>query len=134
MTNKEKKGDTKKPKKGKAEIFKKSKKSEKPTEPAKSLPKLHKDTGGTKLKVVPPVSTPKKGASIARENRLKRAGFETYICPITFLPLDIGPRANEWLKPIEYQGQVISWLARVILESKITAEQLKKTADILGKK
>lgn len=133
MSTKDKKGGSKT--KSKSGIAKVSEKSEKkPVTKGKSLPeKHHKGTGGAKLKVVSPVPAPKKGVDTARKNRLKRAGFEIDICPVTGLPLDTGPRANLWLQPIEFHGRFISWLARVILESEITPDQLKKVAELLKK-
>ena len=102
---------------------------------AKSPPKKHlTGSGGIKLKVVSPDPGPKRGAENARKNRLKKAGYEIDICPITGLPLDVGPRANEWLKPVNYIDKTMSWLARVIFESGITADELRKTADLLRKK
>jgi len=135
MAKDTKKGGKKtQPKIGKVEKLDKPEKAETPTKPAFLPKKLHTEPGGAKLKVASSGSTPKKGSDIARENRLKRAGFEIFNCPITNMPLDIGPRANGWLIPIGYDGKVMSWLARVILESGISPDMLDKTADLLRKK
>jgi len=57
--------------------------------------------------------------------------LESVSCPVTNLPLFIGAKANNWTMPTEFNGEVMSWLGRVILESEITPEELDKIGNIL---
>ena len=76
----------------------------------------------------PPLKKKPTGVDRARKRRLKRAGFTVYECPITGILLDVGARAAPYSLPVEVNGQVMSLLAKSIIESNITAERLEKTA------
>lgn len=138
MSTKDKKGGTKatpkNPKAGKSTKSGKERLPEKDPSKKGSKELTPETSGVTKLKLVTPGVPHNDGVKKARKNRLKKAGYEIYQCPITGLLLDIGPRANKWLNPTEFEGEIISWVARVILESKISPDELDKTADALRKK
>jgi len=70
-------------------------------------------------------------------NEIVRRFFEenpSYRCPITGLLIDIDSNANEWIKPTEIDGVIMSWLGRVILNSGISAKELKKAVNYLLEK
>jgi len=130
MATKDKKGGTEQ--KPKSEKAGKSLKLEVVKALPVKKPLLGTETMTPVVSVPPPVGV--KGVDRARRNRLKKAGIEIDRCPVTNLYLDIGPRANAWLKPTNLNGEIMSWLGRVILESEITPEELDKIGNILRKK
>jgi len=104
-------------------------KSEVPPRPKKALldAKDQKD-------VAPSVLKKKDGVNEARKRRLKKHGFLHFDCQITGIALDIGPRADPMVLPVEKDGRVISFFAKIIIESKFTADDLEKIAKKMRQK
>jgi hypothetical protein len=65
----------------------------------------------------------------ARLRRLARAGFAgADACPLLGVDLDVGLRANEWLRPVQLGAEVVCALAAAIAESGVSPDALERAA------
>jgi len=55
-------------------------------------------------------------------------------CPVTQLLVTGDPKSNEWKKPTVLNGEIVSWIGRVIINSGITADELTNAVDYLRQK